>query len=149
MFVKERQHWIATSFSDNEVRLYDSCCNGGLSLSVEVQIVQLYQQAMTDTGLVVTVAPFQQQRKSNNCGLFSIAAAVHVANGDDVSSITFDESQMRSHLITCFEEGKLSPFPKSTAAVERVRLSHIVIPVNCECRMPDSKEEMVACDGCL
>ena len=77
---------------------------------------------------------------------------MHVANGDDVSSITFDESQMCSHLITCFEEGKLSPFPKSTAAeeppIEQVRLSHIVIPVNCECRMPDSKEEMVACDGC-
>ena len=42
MFVKERQHWMATSFSDNEVRLYDSCCNGGLSPSVEMQIVQLY-----------------------------------------------------------------------------------------------------------
>ena len=92
MFVKERRHWITTSLTDNEVRLYDSCYNGRLSSSVELQIMQLYQQAVTDAGLVVTVFPIQQQRGTNNCGLLSIAAAVHVANGDDVGSITFDES---------------------------------------------------------
>ena len=31
---------------------------------------------------------------------------------------------------------------------KRASLSHVVIPVNCECRMPDSMEEMVACDKC-
>lgn len=152
MFVKERQHWIATSLTSEEVRLYDSYYNGRLPPSLELQLVQLYQQAITDTGLVVTVVPIQQQRETNNCGLFSIAAAVHVASGEDVGSIIFDESQMRSHLISCFEKAKVSPFPIQSAAkqppVKRARSSHIVIPVNCECRLPDSKEEMVACDQC-
>ena len=49
----------------------------------------LCQQAVTDTGLVVTVTPFQQQHETNDCGLFSIAAAVHVANDEDVGSISF------------------------------------------------------------
>ena len=119
MFVEERHHWIATLFTDNEVRLYDGCYNGRLSPSVELQIVQLYQQAVTDTGLVVTVTPFQQQQsESNNCGLFCIAAAVHVAEGEDVCSISFDETKLRSHLITCFEQGKLSCFPTGEDPVE-------------------------------
>ena len=39
-------------------------------------------------------------------------------------------------MISCFEKGKLLPFPKLTGAgeesVKRVCLSHVVIPVNCE-----------------
>ena len=94
MCVEERHHWIATSLTANEVKLYDSSYNGRLSQSLEMQIAQLYQQAVTDTGLVVTnqvvtVAPFQQQVPgSNNCGLFCIAAAVEVAEGHDACSIS-------------------------------------------------------------
>ena len=33
-------------------------------------------------------------------------------------------------------------------SVKRVSLSHVEIPVNCECRMPDSREEMVGYDRC-
>ena len=59
----------------------------------------------------MTVSPIQQQRGCNNCRLLNIAAAVNVANGEDVGSITVDESQMRPHLVSYFEQGKLSPFP--------------------------------------
>ena len=61
-----------------------------LSPSRELQIVQLYQQAQTDTGLVVTVVLVQQQRGRKDCELLSIVAAVHAANGEDVGSITFE-----------------------------------------------------------
>jgi len=61
----------------------------------------------------VTAIPIQQQTPgSNNCGLFSIAAAYHAAKGDDVKAITFNENRMRSHLIRCFEREKFTAFPK-------------------------------------
>ena len=73
--------------------------------------MQIVQQAVVDTGLVVTVAPFQQQLpESNNCGLFCITAAVEIAESRDACSVNFDESKLRSHLITCVEQGKLSCF---------------------------------------
>ena len=114
-------------------------------------IVCKEKESTPDTGLVVTVIPIQQQCGCNNCRLLSIAAAVNVANGEDVGSITVDESQMRPHLVSCFEQGRLSPFPTAAEKppVKRASLSRVVIPVNCECRMPDSQEEMVACDKCM
>ena len=149
LFIEERQHWIATSYTMDEVRLYDSCFNGRLSPTAELQMVQLYQPALTPTGLVVTVIPIQQQSQQNNCGVFSIAAAFHAAAGGDLGSLSFDERRMRPHLIQCFEEGKIAPFPLSPSSPKkRANAQNIVIPVNCQCRRPDSWEQMVACDSC-
>ena len=112
-------------------------------------MVQLYKPALTPTGLVVTVIPLQQQSQPNICGVFSIAAAFHASSGDDVGSLSFDETKMRPHLIHCLEEGELTPFPMSASShVKRANSENIVIPVNCQCQRPDSREEMVACDSC-
>ena len=108
MFVKERQHWINCSVKLDSTTAAGMVLYYRLSPSVELQIMQLYQQVETDAGLVVTVVPLQQQRGTNNCGLSSIAAAVHVANGEDVGTITFDESRMHSHLISCLETGSVN-----------------------------------------
>ena len=61
--------------------------------------------------LTVTRMPVQQQDGQSDCGVFSIASAYHAARGDDISWLHYDQSQMRKHLINCFEREELSPFP--------------------------------------
>ncbi len=41
LFVPERKHWIATSYRDGEVLLYDGLFSGSLTASAEEQLVQL------------------------------------------------------------------------------------------------------------
>ena len=48
--------------------------------------------------------PMQQQLGSSDRGIFVIADAILITVGHDFSSFVFDQSQMRSHLIQCFEE---------------------------------------------
>ena len=108
----------------------------------------MYQPLIKRNSLLVEVAPIQQQQPgSNNCGLFSIAAAYHAARGDDIETITFDERKMRAHLSQCFEHKQLSAFP-TTKAAPRPKLRRIIIPVYCPCLRPDSFDQMIQCDRC-
>ncbi len=86
-FVSERHHWITTALINGDVHLFDSSYEGQLTPSAELQIVQMYQPLIDQHGLVMTVVPIQQQEGSNNCGLFSIAAAYHAAKGNDIAAI--------------------------------------------------------------
>ncbi len=146
-FVEERQHWIATSLFKGELHLYDSCFNGTLSPSTELQIAQVYSPLIQCDGLLISVAALQQQEGANNYALFSIAAAYHAAMNDDVGALVF----WRAHLIKCFqfEKGKLSRFPRTKKAMpKRPAPQTIAITIYCMCKRPDSFEDMVMCDRC-
>ncbi len=149
-FVSERHHWITTALINGDVHLFDSSYEGQLTPSAELQIVQMYQPLIDQHGLVMTVVPIQQQEGSNNCGLFSIAAAYHAAKGNDIAAITFNENRMRSHLIQCFQRQKVTAFPKSKkeGGVRRPESQHICITVHCPCQWPDSFDTMIQCDRC-
>ena len=54
----------------------------------------------------------QKQVGGTDCGLFAIANAMEVLTGNDVGHVVFDQTMMRKHLATCFENGKIHPFPK-------------------------------------
>ncbi len=128
-FVVERHHWVTTALIDGDVHLYDSSFQGQLTASVELQIAQMYQPLIAQHGLLLTVVPMQQQEEgSNNCGLFSIAAAYHAAKRDNIAAITFNESRMRSHLVHCFEH-QLSPSPGKS--VKQLQHTHICISIYC------------------
>ena len=58
------------------------------------------------------VAKCQKQVGAHDCGLFAIANAVEILTNHHVENVIFDQTKMRNHLVTCFEEGKLTPFPK-------------------------------------
>lgn len=45
----------------------------------------------------------------NDCGLFTIAFALHVALGQCVGDITFDQN--KKHLLKCFKARKRTLFP--------------------------------------
>ena len=54
----------------------------------------------------------QKQTGGTDCGLFAIANAMEVLMGNDIGQVVFDQTMMRKHLATCFENGKMHPFPK-------------------------------------
>ncbi len=94
LFVPEKRHWIATAYRNGKVLVYVSLFPGILAPSTEEQLERLYQPAVRDSWLAVTVVPFQQQEGGTKCGLFSIAAAYHFAVDDDVSVMTFSQGNM-------------------------------------------------------
>lgn len=148
---QERDHWVTTSYHGSNVMLYDSAASqsGELSPSLEKQICEIYQPAKKGGTILVTVVPVQQQEGSTSCGLYSIAAALNVALGENLRKVTYDDSQMRAHLEKCFDQQKLTPFPTSRGEVERCQLRHITIQTYCICEMPDTFDtEMIECEEC-
>ena len=111
--MEERQHWITTALIKGEVCVFDSCFNGKLTPSAELQVAQMYSPLVQSNSLLVTVILMQQQQGANNCALFSIAAAYHACKGEDLGKLTFVEGQMRTHLLKYFEREKLAAFPKT------------------------------------
>lgn len=132
LFVDERHHWILSSLHGSDVIIYDSSSSLPLTPSVEQQLFQLYGLLMPNgsSDLLVTSAPVQQQRGSCDCGVFTIANAFHIASGNDLEYTTFDQTKMRSHLIQCFEERLLSPFPSSSEPVIRNKHTYVIISAN-------------------
>ena len=85
-----------------------------------------------------------------DCGLYAIAYATTIANGDDPCHIVYDQSKMRRHLFQCFLEGKLTPFPCRQGLLSKTRVkTSDDIEVFCHCRMPELKTTpMIQCTKC-
>ena len=110
-FVAERDHWVATNYHQDEIRLYDTKCFPKLHGCLQEQIALIYKEAANGNTLTVKAIPVQQQSGGEYCGLFSIAFAYHAALGEDLMGITFERSKMRDHLIACLSKKCLKPFP--------------------------------------
>ena len=142
-------HWVTSGCIGGELTLYDSHISSELPSSLEEQLARIYSDVEDDGRLPITRAASQQQSGGTDCGLFSIAVVYHVARGDDVSKLRFDQGQLREHVSTCFERQILTPFPTTNERVVRCRMKHLSIELFCYCRMPDNFDQnMVQCDAC-
>lgn len=100
-------HWITASTilsKRNAVNVYDSLYD-----SVDEESLKIIQQLFGVTE--INVVPVQKQQGFSDCGLFAIAYAVHLAKKCNPEKAYFHQSQMRSHLINCLSQGKMSVFP--------------------------------------
>ena len=102
-------HWI-TSVKDTEedqVILFDSSqgFSPRLSRSLEMQLFAIYGK--------VVHPRVQQQHSGVECGIFAIAYATEfVFNQYTGNELEFDRFVMRVHLLMCFQNQDLIPFPK-------------------------------------
>ena len=89
-------------------------------LSPQQQLLQVYGSKMPrgSNGLLISSVPVQQQRRECDCGLFVIATALHIAAGNNIEEVSFDQTKMRSHLVQCFEMEVLSPFSRTKKKVK-------------------------------
>ena len=51
--------------------------------------------------------------------MFTIAFALHAALGDDLRDITVDQNKLCGHLLWCFTNNRLTPFPITSSTVPR------------------------------
>ena len=151
----DSNHWVTSSSIGNEVAIYDSRYSGGeLSSSLTHQLAIIYRTWSEETEegeivLNVDVDNVQQQVGVNDCGLFAIANTVHAALGESVDRLSFDQSQMRNHLIKCFTKKKILPFPTLQKRCSRNNFfPGREIELHCVCLMPETYGDMIECDNC-
>ena len=106
-------HWVTIVYIKGVLRhYYDSVSRGRLTAMLKASITPLFGSISTVKVLAINCPSVQQQKGgSMNCGVFEIAYAYHAARGDDASTLKFDESGMRNHLLNCWKANYLSPFP--------------------------------------
>ena len=105
-------HWLLSFCTSGGVNVCDSLrrsINGVTKKCLKC----LYRLFEDKTGkLTVSILPVQIQNDGYNCGLFAIAFAAEVLDGQSPEDAYFDVNMMRHHLINCLETESLIPFPK-------------------------------------
>ena len=89
----------------------------------------------------------QKQANRSDCGLFAIANAVAICNGQSPEFLNYNTNVMRKHLAGLLEDGVFRHFPASKGSVKQTTKRSEVLKVFCTCRLPE-KERMIACDNC-
>ncbi|XP_066283580.1 polycystin-2-like protein 2 [Branchiostoma lanceolatum] len=143
-------HWVLSSFTDGQVCLYDSL-GDTMTGSLQIQLCQSYAAfADQETNVLAVLLPeVQRQWNANDSGLFAIAWAVDIAEGQDVIGVVYDEGKMRSHLEMCFTQGKLTPFPRLTSRRRRVGPTNAHrITLVCHCEQGGRLGRMERCRAC-
>jgi len=147
-------HWVTSAaVGTRYVTLYDSRYRK-VTESIKVQLAQCYQELVDGMGnLNVDIPPVQQQKSGKDCGLFAVAFAVEAASGTEnkkVGNVKFDQSKMRSHLIQCIEQGRITAFPRQLPSQKATVSKHhkdTIKTLSC-CNLPKEYAEVIQCDMC-
>lgn len=102
-------HWILASnigCKDSAVNVYDSVYRS-IDEATSTVITTLFQAS------TLKIIESQKQEGKTDCGVFAIATATALAHGVNLSTYTFLQSAMRSHLVNCFKENLMTLFPCS------------------------------------
>ena len=105
-------HWILSTNITGSVVVYDSLFNYPRGDTLKDSLVSFYRPLLIDSRLSVKYASVPKQTGGIDCGLFVVAYAVDIAEGNNPEEILYSQHMMRDHLINCFEKGELSAFPK-------------------------------------
>ena len=140
-------HWVTSSSISGKVVVYESLYST-VNESLKRQLSYVYGKLANDDGsLDVKVVLQQRQRGSSDCGLFAIANSVALASGFDPSTIFWHQSEMRDHLLKCFEQQKIEMFPHDVMQ-KPCKESHYVISIYCVCLRHIPGAAMVHCSVC-
>ena len=83
-----------------------------------------------------------------DCGLFAIANAMTICNGQSPKSLNYDTKVMRKDLAGCLEDKVFRHFPARKRSVKQETRRLEIFKVYCTCRLPEGEERMIACDNC-
>ena len=111
-------HWLTLSTVEcnrngSEVKVHDSSFTS-ISFPVQQSICNIMRRGTPPKRSDVIKVLFTDvswQPYQNDCGLYAIANAVCDALGIDPTTQGYVTSEMRHHLISCFEKNEISPFP--------------------------------------
>ena len=124
-------HWVMVTRSIfEEVDLFDS-----LQTSYPKSMIKSVAKIVNCSRgtLKINVRKCQQQINGIDCGIFAISNAVKCLHGGDVETALYDPTIMRKHLLTCSNEMKFKPFPKTTKRVKRKGGNPVFFDIYCTC----------------
>ena len=103
-------HFVTTTNLRGNVHIFDSL-NTEPSEQLLSQIKAIYSP---DNSLptIYQVKINNEQIGGTDCGLFCLAYASELADGNDPTEMKFDQSAMREHFLNCLEKNEITPFPK-------------------------------------
>ena len=102
-------HWVLLSSMKGVVSIYDS-----LQMKpTESLLLQIKQLFSPDDALpAIKEMSCRKQLGGADCGVFAIAYAVDILEGNNPERIRYEQTKMRKHLVECLEAGKFTPFPR-------------------------------------
>lgn len=101
-----------------------------------------------DRAIEVRYIDVQWQSGMSDCGLFALAFTTSLCSGQDPATLSFDQQQMRSHLLSCIESECITLFPTWGVRRNRQKPKAQLIAVYCICRLIDEGTPMVQCAIC-
>ena len=148
-----RGHWLTVSTvgakAENVVMVYDSLYKS-IGFHVKQQVASLMTSKSNKSELNINIMDIHMQSGTNDCGLFAIANATAIVHGISPGSQAYKQEDMRTHLVKCLIDGKLTPFPliKRRRCKDHVKSSQR-IQLYCICRMPEDPQlNMIECTNC-
>jgi len=109
--IQERKHWIVATTvncSPSEVKVYDSSFQ--YLDRDSLQLIEKWFQCDV-MNLDIKMTQCRKQTGSKDCGVFTIAIATAIASGLNPTRQNFKQKAMRGHLVDCFNNEMLTPFP--------------------------------------
>ncbi len=141
-------HWLALSTigcQQSAIRIYDSM-GGRLPKATLKLVADLLQSG--DKAITIEFVDVQQQRGSNDCGLFALAFIASICCGVEPSTVTYQQNAMRQHLLACIEGNEMKPFPSTSGRKPKTPQTE-VLPIYCICRLPKYHgSRMIVCSTC-
>ena len=89
----------------------------------------------------------QKQTNMSDCGVFAIAFAMAICNGQRPELLCFDIMKMRRHLYNCLEDGLMRHFLASHRPRRHETSRTEMVKVFCKCRLQE-EGKMICCDQC-
>ena len=109
IFLVNNNHWIMASTvraPPNNINIYDSLMQKPKQDTLDM--IACYHSS-NSKDLKFNIMNVQRQENTVDCGAFALAFLTSIIANQDPTQMTF--SNPRGHLIKCFTDGKISPFP--------------------------------------
>lgn len=117
-----KDHWILTRSANGQLQIFDSLRKTKQNAATLEAIRCIYALHRTNgAGFTAGLMNVQRQTDEINCGAFAIAYAADILSGQSPVNSTYDTTKLRPHLLKCFEDGKLIPFPKISSNGARLK----------------------------
>ena len=140
-------HWVTVSTINTQpshINIYDSKYST-ITESLRDQICALMHSCQRT--ITVHHINTYKQENGHDCGLYAIAYATSLCNGDDVTSLHYNSQKMREHLVQCLQTRQMLNFPSNMVKRAQTFVNEELINLYCHCRQPQSSF-MIECSGC-
>ena len=134
-------HWLVITTMGcppGVVKIYDSMVH-----KLPFQTKEICALLMTkEPQIEVLHIDVQQQRNTNDCGLFALAFATALCSGQEPRHLSFEAGAVQEHLLKCLDMEDTEPFPCVPVLKKKRKHKQDIIEVFCQCiqdpgRRPD------------